>query len=99
MSQQRKTDMSFLYHTLCYLVYSKQCCTVMNDIMVHEVLHKLDCSLSIRHFFMRNQPVNKLLSHKTIRVRSQMVSAVLYQLAIMYSQPSKPRQQPLLWNT
>ncbi len=55
----------------------------MNDIMVHEVLHELDSSLSIRHFFMSNQPVNKLLSHKTIWVRSQMVSAVLYQLAVM----------------
>lgn len=57
--------------------------TVVNDVMIHEVLHEADGCRSIRSFLMAHQPVYKFLCHKAVWIRAQVVASVLDQFSIV----------------
>lgn len=51
--------------------------TVVNNVMVHEVLHEAHSSYSICSFLVAHKPIYKLLCHKAVRIRAQVVASVL----------------------
>lgn len=61
--------------------------TMVDNVMVHEMLHEADSCGPVWSFFMTDQPVCKLLGHKAVRVSTQVVTSFLYQLSIVESQP------------
>lgn len=61
--------------------------TVMNNVIIHEVLHETDSCCSIWSFLMAHKPAYKLLCYKTVGIRAQVVTSVLNQFAIVKSQP------------
>lgn len=61
--------------------------TVVNDVMVHEVLQEADGGGSVRSLLVAHDPVDQLLRHEAVGVRSQMVAPVLDQLPVMKPQP------------
>lgn len=66
------------------------CCfllTVVNDVMIHEVLQEADSGCSIRSFLVAHKPVYKFLRHKAIGIRAQVVTSVLNQFPIVKPQP------------
>lgn len=56
---------------------------MVNDVMVDQMLHKLDSNLTIWCFFVAYQPVNELLCYKAVWIGTQVVPAILYQFAVM----------------
>lgn len=61
--------------------------TMVNDVVVHEVLQEADCSGSVRSLLVAYDPVDQLLRHEAVGVRSQVVASVLDQLPVMKPQP------------
>lgn len=57
--------------------------TMVNDVVVHQVLQEADCGGSVRSLLVAHDPVDQLLRHKAVGVRSQMVAPVLDQLPVM----------------
>lgn len=61
--------------------------TVMDDVMVHQLLHEADARLSVRCFFVVDEPVCELLRHEAVWVRSEVVTSVLNELPIVEAKP------------
>lgn len=61
--------------------------TMVNDVVVHEVLQEANCGGSVRSLLVAHDPVDKLLRNEAIGVRSQMIAPVLDQLPVMKPQP------------
>lgn len=56
---------------------------MVNDVMVDQMLHKLDGHLTIWCLFVANQPINEFLCYKAVWISTQVVPAILYQFAVM----------------
>lgn len=61
--------------------------TVMNDVMVHEVLHETNSRRPIQSLLVTHQPVDQLLRHKAVRIRPQVVAPILDQFSVVKPQP------------
>ena len=61
--------------------------TMVNNVMVHKMLHETDCCGTIRCLLVSHEPVCELLGHKAVGVRAQMVPPFLNELAIVEPQP------------
>lgn len=59
--------------------------TVVNDVMIHEVLQEADSSCSVWSFLVAQKPVNKFLCYKTVGICAQVVASVLDQFSIVKS--------------
>lgn len=55
--------------------------------MVHQLLHEADARLSVRRFFVVDQPVGELLRHEAVWVCSEVVASVLNELPIVEAKP------------
>lgn len=63
--------------------------TMVDDVMVHQLLHQADARLSIWGFLVVNQPVRELLRHEAVGVSSEVVTPVLNELSIMQAKPGE----------
>lgn len=63
--------------------------TVVDDVVVHQLLHEADARLPVRGFFMVDQPVRKLLGHEAVGVGSEVVAPVLNELPIVEAKPGE----------
>lgn len=61
--------------------------TMVNDVVVHEVLQQADGGHPIWSFFMAQNPVYELLSYEAVGICAQVVASVLDQLPIVKPQP------------
>lgn len=61
--------------------------TVVNDVVVHEVLQQADGRGPIRSLFVAQDPVHQLLSHEAVGIGAQVVASVLDQLPVVKPQP------------
>lgn len=61
--------------------------TVVNDVMVHEVLQEADSGGSVGSLLVAHDPVDQLLRHEAVGVCSQVVAPVLDQLPVVKPQP------------
>lgn len=62
---------------------------MVDDVVVHQLLHEADARLSVWCFFVVNQPVCELLGHEAVWVRSEVITSVLNELPIMEAKPRK----------
>lgn len=63
------------------------CLTVVNDALVHKLLHDLDGSGPVRGLLMFKQPINELLGHKAVWVSAEVVPSIFDHLCFMQTQP------------
>lgn len=61
---------------------------MVDDVVIHEVLHEAGSSCSIRSFLMAHEPVYKFLCHEAVWIGAQVVAPVLDQFPVMKPQPS-----------
>ena len=61
---------------------------MVDDVVIHEVLHEAGSSCSIWSFFMAHKPVYKFLCHEAVWIGAQVVASVLDQFPVMKPQPS-----------
>lgn len=61
--------------------------TVVDDVMIHEMLQKADGSCSIRGFLMAHKPVYKFMCYKAVGIGAQVVAPVLDEFSIMKPHP------------
>lgn len=60
--------------------------TMVNDALVHEPLHDLDGSGSVRGLLMLKQPIDELLGHKAVWVSAEVVPSIFDHLGFMQAQ-------------
>lgn len=83
-------------HSHKHVLTSTQCpytvctlCTLVYNVMLHQMLHEVNSGGSVWCLLVANQPVRQLLCHKAVWVGAQMIPPVLDQLAVVQSQPSE----------
>lgn len=62
---------------------------MVDDVVVHQLLHQADARLSIWGFLVVNQPVRELLRHKAVGISSEVVTPVLNELPIVQAKPGE----------
>lgn len=65
--------------------------TVVDDVVIHQLLHEADAGLAVGRFLVLDEPVRELLGHKAVGVRPQVVPPVLDQLPIVETKPGGER--------
>lgn len=64
---------------------------MVDDALVQKLLHDLDGRVSVRGLLVLNEPVDELLGHEAVGVRSQVVPPVLDHLPLVEPQPDIQR--------
>lgn len=67
--------------------------TMVDDVVVHQLLHQADARLSVWGFLVVNQPVRELLRHEAVGVSSEVVTPVLNELSIVQAKPGERNGQ------
>lgn len=61
--------------------------TVVDDVMIHEMLQEADGGRSIGGFLVAHKPVYKFMCYKAVGIGAQVVASVLDQFSIMKPHP------------
>lgn len=60
---------------------------MVDDVVVHQLLHEADGGLAVGRVLVLHQPVRELLGHEAVGVRAQVEPPVLDQLPIVETEP------------